>query len=253
MNRFIISLLMIFLAFISSATTLPAQPKLEIEGGDSYNWGKVKPKDSPLKASIKIFNTGNDTLRISNVKPSCGCTTAPLDKNVIPPKGFSTLSITLNVPPHPGTVTKSVTISSNDKLNNGMKILLLNADVYQAISYFPSTYFSFGNAHKGEETASKMVLKNASDKDIILDSVVVDQKNFSISMKNGDKIPAHGDYEVTAKTKLDVVGPFNFRMTAKTSDPDTPELQLSGFGQVVDDTPKPPAPTAQPLVKSPKK
>ena len=33
-----------------------AQPKLTIIGGDTHDWGKVKPKDDPLKATIKIKN-----------------------------------------------------------------------------------------------------------------------------------------------------------------------------------------------------
>ena len=51
---------------IFSTSFLFAQPNLEFEGGNTYNWGKVKSKDSPLKAKIilkKIFVQG-----ISNTK-----------------------------------------------------------------------------------------------------------------------------------------------------------------------------------------
>ena len=39
------------------AFSITAQPRIEIEGGNSYSWGQVKPKDSPLKTTIKIKNS----------------------------------------------------------------------------------------------------------------------------------------------------------------------------------------------------
>ena len=58
-----------------------AQPQMEIIGGDTYNWGKVKPGKNPLKATILVRNIGNEELHITQVRPGCGCTTAPLDKD----------------------------------------------------------------------------------------------------------------------------------------------------------------------------
>lgn len=69
-----------FTMFVFAASLAFAQPKISIQGGDTQDWGKVKPKDSPLKASIKITNEGSEELKISDVRPGCGCTTAPLDK-----------------------------------------------------------------------------------------------------------------------------------------------------------------------------
>ena len=33
-----------------------AQPKIQIVGGETHDWGKVKAKDSPLKAIVKLKN-----------------------------------------------------------------------------------------------------------------------------------------------------------------------------------------------------
>jgi len=77
MKKFVLILSMIF-AIVSCGYS---QQKLEVIGCNNYDWGTTYPKDSPLKVKIKIKNSGNDILKIYEVKPACGCTTAPLDKN----------------------------------------------------------------------------------------------------------------------------------------------------------------------------
>src|SRR5437667_12794840 len=67
-------------------TSAKAQPvgKIEIVGGDTYNWGNVQPGE--LKATIQVKNTGQGDLKITDVHPGCGCTvTSPIDKNPLKP------------------------------------------------------------------------------------------------------------------------------------------------------------------------
>ena len=69
---------------------------INLECGDTYDWGTVWVKsETVLETQVKIFNSGKDTLVISEVHPSCGCTTAPIDKDRIEPAGYAVLSISL--------------------------------------------------------------------------------------------------------------------------------------------------------------
>jgi len=127
-----------------------AQPKLEIEGGDTYNWGKVNYKNSPLKANIKLKNVGTEVLKITEVKPGCGCTTAPLDKYEIAPGDYATLSVSLNISTYTGETVKSIRISSNDP-QNGDKYLFIKADVYRPIVVNPSNYLGRSSIYVGKQ------------------------------------------------------------------------------------------------------
>ena len=53
--------------FIAIATAF-SQPKIEIVGGDTYDWGEVNGNKSTLKAKVKITNTGTEKLNITKVK-----------------------------------------------------------------------------------------------------------------------------------------------------------------------------------------
>ena len=123
MKKLMMIAAMICIASISAF----AQPKLVIQGGDTHDWGTVKQPKEPLKAVVVIRNDGTDTLKISDVKPGCGCTTAPLDKKVLLPGEQTNMNVTLNVGSSSGNVHKTVRISSNDPINKD-RILSLKAN-----------------------------------------------------------------------------------------------------------------------------
>jgi hypothetical protein len=85
MKRMNLIALMFFLMLMSCSASekdssdLNPNAKLEVEGGDTHDWGKVHPIDSPLRTKIKLYNRGTDTLHIKKVKVGCGCTAAPVD------------------------------------------------------------------------------------------------------------------------------------------------------------------------------
>ncbi|MFM8568732.1 MAG: DUF1573 domain-containing protein, partial [Candidatus Kapaibacterium sp.] len=102
---------------ITSTATASGDPKLEIVGGDTYDWGNVKPKDSPLKAKIKLTNTGVGTLYIKEVKAGCGCTATKIDKDTLNQGESGIVDVSLNVATGTGLVTKTITVYSNDPSN----------------------------------------------------------------------------------------------------------------------------------------
>ena len=89
-------------------------PKLEIVGGDTYDWKDVTPKNNPLTAKIKIRNTGSAMLIIPDVKPACGCTTAPLDNDSLMPGEEATLDVTLRISDRSQNLSKTITLITND-------------------------------------------------------------------------------------------------------------------------------------------
>ncbi|MGA2296592.1 MAG: DUF1573 domain-containing protein [FCB group bacterium] len=213
------------------------QPKLKIEGGDTYDWGKVKDKDSPLKAKIKILNVGDKDLKIENVRPGCGCTTAPLDKTLIPPGDFATMDVTLNITNNLGTIQKSITITSNDSTNSP-KLITLKATVTSPIAFNPNRYLSFGQTYVGKESKQSLILTNTTDEKIVIMKILVTPPNLKLNVKEGDVIPPKGQIQLDALYTPDKPGNFQASVTIDTSNPDMKQFMISGWGVADAEKPK---------------
>ncbi|MCX6156307.1 MAG: DUF1573 domain-containing protein [Candidatus Kapabacteria bacterium] len=215
----------------SDNTVQPAAKasKIEIDGGDTYNWGKVKPEKLPLKAIIKIFNRGNDTLKIGEVKPGCGCTTAPLDKKDIEPGGFASLNVTINVN-NDGKITKSITIHSNDP-HNESKILMLEAEITRALARYPQ-FLSFQPVDLNKQASAEMTLKNNSDVSITIKDVKVEPEGATTNLKHNDVIAPGADYKVKVSYTPTKFGGFTCKLNFKTDHPEVPSVESNGWGTV---------------------
>ncbi len=78
----------------------------------SYDFGTV-PQGSIVKHVFKFKNVGTDTLRIEQVKTSCGCTAAESSK-IIAPNAEGQIAVTYNAGSALGKTSKTVSVHSND-------------------------------------------------------------------------------------------------------------------------------------------
>ncbi len=228
-----------FIMFGMITSILTAKPHLVFGCGNIYDWGKVSPNDSPLKADIKIYNKGNDTLKISRVKPMCGCTTAPLSRKNIPPKDSAVLKVTLNVKYYEGNVDKRIIVTSNNR-RNAQSVLELKAFVYKPIKMFPNKYFNLGQMFLGDTTIGKIVINNYSDSNFVITDLQKKGADFTINLNVGDTIPKDSDYVLEAIIYPQVLGPYTLRLTYSTNNSEVPEIDISGFGRVDDPSKKKP-------------
>ncbi len=226
MKRYLLLALLVLFPFF-----VFAQPKLEIVGGDSYDWGTVKPTQDPLKAKIKIKNVGTELLKITEVKPGCGCTTAPLDKNELKPGEEASLDVTLRIAGFSGNVTKSIRIASNDP-SNPNKYLYLKANVFHPISITPTSYLAFNEMTVGQEATAKVTLKNNTSQDITITDVEVVPDNLNVNLPKKLVLKANESYDVIAKFIPDKKGYFNCSIKMKTSNSDQKEIVIPGYGNV---------------------
>lgn len=226
------------LSVLIFTTSLYAQPKIEIIGGDKYDWGKVKLSEGPLKATVKIKNTGNEELIIQNVKPSCGCTTAPLDKDRLKPGETAKLDITLKIS-HGGNVTKSIRIASNDpKIPN--KNLTITADVVEMLKIEPYSSISFKELQIGKESMGSVSIYNYDKMPVKIKMTDVNPNymivNF-VSTKGeilGKNAVIQPGQKVDVRVKLtpQQSGYFRANVKVETDHPDHKILEIRGFGNV---------------------
>ncbi len=77
-----------------------------------YDFGKI-PQGKPVTHVFALENIGKDSLRISNVQASCGCTTPEWERNKVQGPGESTkITVGYNAAAE-GPFTKSITITYN--------------------------------------------------------------------------------------------------------------------------------------------
>jgi hypothetical protein len=214
-----------------AATDDGKQPKLEIVGGDTHDWKDVTPKDSPLNAKIKIKNTGESMLIVSEVRPACGCTTAPISKDSLMPGEEATLDVSLRIQDKTQNVSKTITISSNDP-QSPKKILYLKANVIVPLEWIPRNWFSFSDMKVGYESVATLTLKNNSTIPVKLQDYSVTPENVNTNISRGKVLNPGEEIQVTLRVKPTAAGNFNTNLTIKTNHPDFPELKITGSGKV---------------------
>ncbi len=79
-----------------------------------YDFGSVF-EGIAVSHTFTIKNTGNETLEISGIRASCGCTTTALATDSIAPGESVALDVLVNTTGFSGTISKSITIYSNDQ------------------------------------------------------------------------------------------------------------------------------------------
>ncbi len=172
--------------FLIFATTFAyAQPRLVIEGGDTYDWGNTPPK--VLHAKIKLYNNGDKPLYISEVKPSCGCTSAPLDKNTVQPGEYATMKVNLTVSNQDnGKMKKFVKIYSNDP-KKPEREMILKCNVVKPIIIKPTSYLSFKDAQVGMVSSTELTVYNKTKQTVTFSNYELTE-GLQINWKDNFKI-----------------------------------------------------------------
>ncbi|ROL56758.1 DUF1573 domain-containing protein [Bacteroidetes/Chlorobi group bacterium Naka2016] len=221
-----------FLVFVLMSFNLLSAPKFRFENGDTYDFGKVRDTEEPLKAKVRIFNDGDDTLKILYVKPGCGCTAAPLDKYNIEPNGFATMDVSLMVPKSPGVHTKSIYFKTNDPTKEET-YFYLKAEYLPPIKFFPDSKVMASNLLIGDTSTFKLVMKNTSgDTLIIKEPKTEPQESIFTNLRQDLVLKPDEDFTLEVKIAPNTIGNFSGKIKFKTTLPDLPRVEIPVFGIV---------------------
>src|SRR5690606_31083542 len=92
---------------------------------DIHNFGDIE-KGKPVSHEFTFKNTTKETVLITNVKPSCGCTAANYTKTPIKPGETGSITATYNAA-SPGSFSKQITVTTSD--SEVKKILTIKGKV----------------------------------------------------------------------------------------------------------------------------
>lgn len=156
-----------------------AQPVIHIIGGDTVDWGRTTP--GRLTREVGIVNIGTETLKIDRVEPSCGCTTAPLNKSTIAPGDTATMSVAVDLPGTSGRQTKHISIHSND-VAHPMIGLTLTAEVVRIITVSPAKFPLPVAPIDSTIITSVQVTNNGRDIVVLEAPVVFEEQGLTIAL-----------------------------------------------------------------------
>lgn len=194
-----------------------------------HNFGEIE-KGKTVHVDFEFTNTGDEELVITEVKPSCGCTTAEMSKKNYAPKESGKIPITFDSARFAGNIEKTISVVSNDA-NNGRLQLKLKGKIIQEVSMTP-TYLTLVNIKRNEtvertievntEKMPKLEVSNlTSDIPYLkLKAVRKDDKNITINVSfSGKDIPAD---------KPTTTGYVSFKHNGKTD----PEVKINVYIKV---------------------
>lgn len=156
---------------VLSALSLTAAPEIDIED-TSYNCGLfIEGKDEIATAIFKVRNSGDSLLKISNVRPGCGCVVAAFDTLILPGK-FGSIKLEAKLNGYSGDVKKSAMVTSN-ATNKPTIRLTLNATVQQSIR-ISKQYITF---QPSKDQQSDSLYLSSLKKDLTVTNIVFKPDN----------------------------------------------------------------------------
>lgn len=222
------------------AGTLYAQPKIEIKGGDTYDWGTVSDVSKPLAGQVEIKNVGDKELIIYQSKPACGCTSDALEKANLKPGESTSLRFTVNVGSTSGQLMKSITLTTNAQPDS-IKILFLKANILRLIQ--TDQFISLFPMHIGKEVTGVAKIKNNGSTPVKL-LEFTGNNGLTVAKKAPVTIPANSEIDLPVKAVgPSQPGPFYGQVLVKT-DSNDPQYKLVEIRVYAENKPAPP--TAQP-------
>jgi len=177
-----------------------SKARIEFLGG-TYDFGHT-PKGYTIYHDFPLRNIGTDTLIILGVKPTCGCTIAPLSNDHVAPGDTAQIEVALRTDKLEGKVRKYVNVDCSDPVNPYYKILF-NAKVNSSDRFLTTDPLAvdFGDFDNGGTPEMKVAITNGGTEAVKL--AVVDQNSdeFMTATLPEGKIEPNATGTLTLKLK----------------------------------------------------
>jgi hypothetical protein len=217
-----------------------ASPQAEFDGGEM----RIGQK---LQHTFTIQNLGDEPLKILEVKPGCGCTTASPAKSELAPGESTTIAATLDLTGRRGMQIKPITVRSNDPAQGDFRLQLkvLSKDDFR----LEPESIDLGALVAGVSTERQAVLHVLSEKLYTIREIVPSKKLGEASFVTS---PDGKRHTITVRIPAQsATGTYYENFQIRTDNPDTPLLPLQVIGTVMAGLTIAPNPVLLPAVGEP--
>lgn len=218
--------LVLFFVLPLAASRLFAQPKVTVVGGTEVNLGDVHT-DITAKKLITIKNDGNDTLIISEVSSTCGCTAALMSNDHILPGDSAILSISFDGKQFNGPVRRTVSFKSNDPTQERVRIAF-DANVIKTLTIQPE-YVTFNRVSIDSSLVQQFLLRNNSQETIRLLSVT-STKDVVIAKARKTILKPNDTTFVDCTFRPTTLGTVSGNIIVETDHPKVKTVSIRFFG-----------------------
>lgn len=217
---------------IIAPTPPPTKAKILVPN-TSWDWGYM-PKGIKVSHFYKIQNVGEDTLKIASVKPSCGCTSAPLKKNNLAPGESVDLEVTFDAKNMMGKVSKSVTVNSNDPTTPALVLhFSANVGIESPTVRFTPIEVMYDSVQVGKNDTRKILLFNTDITKVDLAFVDKPKEMVDIDLKKTNLEPGKSTEMIFRVDKNATPGYFNLCSTLEINGSDKYRVTIPITGTLV--------------------
>jgi len=203
-------------------------PKLQVLK-PVHDFGTVQQGDI-VRHDFRLSNTGDRPLEVTDVKPSCGCTTAGEWSRSIKPGESGTIPIQLETARFSSLVTKTITVTSNDP-SHPQTVLEIKAVIWTPIQ-LSSPVIVFPALTNAEQVVTRSVsISNQVEAPLEITDLRSEARAFKPELK---VIVPGKEFELMVTTVPPLTnGTQVGRISMKTSNPKMPELSVQAVATVL--------------------
>lgn len=227
-DRVVRSVLTLIAVIAGTVCVASAQPKLIIEGGKKFDLGTIY-SSQPAKHIVTLRNEGTDTLVVSELSATCGCTGTMLSNDHIAPGGTGSIAISFDPRKFSGKVEKALSFRTNDP-NANRNHLSFTANVVKILTVEPD-YVMFGRIQKDSTVSQTIVLDNDTDGPIHILSVSVAPEDVTVDMPE-TTIESGDDVTLTCTFTGTTGGTHKGTISIRTDHPMLPLIEVRYFALV---------------------
>lgn len=157
----------------------------------SFDFGYI-PQVGKVGHAYKLYNVGDGDLRILRVKPGCGCTKAPLEKDVVGPGDSTSVELIFTSKEiYKGSMRKSAAVTTNDNTYGTLRLRFEATINEQPDSVEPVRLSPWDIKFNPSERNQTMevAVKNVVDKPLDLKLVSYPHKFLTIDFPEGKLEP----------------------------------------------------------------
>ncbi len=223
-----IMVLVYVLLFFKSAAAASDAPAVSFSA-TTHNFGSVI-QNLKLDHAFTFKNTGTATLRIRQIKSTCGCTAAMASSRKIEPGKEGKISVTFSAGSIPGPTSKKIIVYTNDPRNKAVK-LNIKADVRVLLITKPRR-INFGKQPKGTSITKYAALEGEDKKKAAITSATSSSNYINVETNS-----TGFDNNTDKNIRFDLlpgmpVGRFREEITFATTHPEISRLKMFIYGEI---------------------
>jgi|GEM_PF-773434 len=203
-----------------------------------FDFGSLA-KGAKVSHNYWFTNEGKDTLIITQVKPTCGCTSTKKNNIVVPPGGRSSIDVIFDSGRFNGRVTKGIKIECNDELNPFLELRFkANINNPLQIIEFSPLEADFKEVSKGKKAEMKLSLTNTDSSLINLTLIETPSPDFIKVTLGNQKLKPNQSTELKIELGKNISeGPFVSSVTLQADGRPDSRITIPILGKIVAGSP----------------